>query len=124
MTRIAITLTLECRDRLPPRVLEWMQRNLCRHAEREFYDDYDSAFVTPAYQGPPLDSATPVTSTALVLESPSPVPITDVGPRGLRAAARTTRADLSRSVPGEPDRRGQRHAMTRRTDHERQRNRG
>ena len=52
MKRVAITLTLECRDDVPEEVLQWMAANLVQHAERELTEDYEPDWHH--YQGPPL----------------------------------------------------------------------
>ena len=55
MKRATFIVTVDCRDDVPPHVLEWMAGNLRQHSESEFAVDYDPEFVDPPYEGPPLD---------------------------------------------------------------------
>ena len=40
MKKVTITLTLECRDDIPPHIARWMAGNLEEHAAYEFGRDY------------------------------------------------------------------------------------
>ncbi len=67
MTRVVVTLTLDCRNDVPVHILEWMAANLAQHAEHEFDEDYDPSFVRPRYIGPPLIGS--VEARAKIIES-------------------------------------------------------
>lgn len=54
MKRIAIMVTLDCHDDVPPQVIDWMAANLLQHAEQEFGNDFDSDFVGGRYERSPL----------------------------------------------------------------------
>lgn len=54
MKRIAFTITLECRDDVPPHVIEWMGDNLLEHALHEFDCDFEPEFVQPTYDKRPI----------------------------------------------------------------------
>jgi len=56
MKRVIITLTLDCPDEIPGRVLDWMAGNLVDHVDHEFCTDYEPEWLEPEYVGPPLDA--------------------------------------------------------------------
>ncbi len=56
MKRVTFLMQMDCRDDVPPHILEWMGDNLAEHAVHEFGDqDYDGeAFGFPEYLETPL----------------------------------------------------------------------
>jgi hypothetical protein len=61
---VSITVTVDCREDVPPHVIDWMAANLAEHAHQEFGDGYQAGFVSPAWDGPPLSpGATTTTAT-------------------------------------------------------------
>jgi len=52
MKQVVITLTLGCKDDVPPHVLEWMAANLAEHAANEFDGDYDPDFPVDGVNAP------------------------------------------------------------------------
>ena len=58
MKRINFTITLNCREDVPPDVIEWMAVSLLQHAETEFASDFDPAFVGHSYASTPIEDVT------------------------------------------------------------------
>ena len=54
MKPIVVTVSLECRDDVPERVLEWMAENLATHALHTFGFDYDYDPGGMEYDASPL----------------------------------------------------------------------
>jgi hypothetical protein len=54
MKRITITLSLDCRDDVPPHILDWMCENLAEYRQNEFNHDYEPEWNDPPFDGPPL----------------------------------------------------------------------
>ena len=54
MKRIAITITLDCKDDTPKHVIDWMGDNLLEHAQHEFGKDFCDDWLDGDHTGPPL----------------------------------------------------------------------
>ncbi len=66
MKRIAITITLDCRDDTPKHVIDWMGDNLLEHARSEFGRDFHDDWLDGEHNGPPLADDGDLTSTIVV----------------------------------------------------------